>query len=298
MNKKEFLIKVLLEIKRRILFFNINNSNIRGLADREVCYKKMKRKLKKEIKYELLNKKVYSEIIYSNKIWICWFQGIENAPILVKKCIESVKKHMPNHEIIFITNENYNKYVNISENIEKKFKKGNISFAHFSDILRLELLSKYGGYWIDATVLMTSNQNMFDENITPLFVYKNLSLNRKEELAVIASSWLIYSCVENHIIDFTRRLIDAYWKKFNYLINYNVFHILFKIATEVYEDEWNNVPTFSNIPPHVLQFELLNKYDKSRYDKIKDMSCFHKLNRRIVSNENDTNYYTIVNERK
>jgi hypothetical protein len=28
----------------------------------------------------------------SNKVWICWFQGIENAPNIVQKCYESVKK--------------------------------------------------------------------------------------------------------------------------------------------------------------------------------------------------------------
>ena len=52
MKKREFIIKVLLEIKRRMLFFNIHNSNVRGLADREYCYKKLKRKLRKEIKRE------------------------------------------------------------------------------------------------------------------------------------------------------------------------------------------------------------------------------------------------------
>lgn len=297
MGKREFLIKAFLEIKRRILFFNITNSNVRELADREHCYKKLKRKLKKEIKHELLNKSQYSEMIYSNKVWICWLQGIENAPILVKKCIESVKKYMPNHEIILLTNDNYKDYVDIPKNIDIKFKKGYISFTHFSDILRVELLTKYGGYWLDSTVLMTSKQNLFNEKTTPLFVYKNVSLNRKKGLAVVASNWLMYSCVGNHIMDFTRRLIYAYWKKYNYLINYNVFHILFKIAIEIYEEEWNNVPTFSNIPPHILQFELLNKYNKERYEKVKNMSCFHKLNRRITSNENDTNYYMIINER-
>lgn len=296
MNKREFIIKALLELKRRVFFFNISNSNVRGLADREYCYKKLKRKFRKEIKKELLNKSQYSDIVYSNKIWICWFQGIENAPVLVKKCIDSIKKNMPKHEIIILTADNYKSYIEIPEKIELKFKRGYISFAHFSDILRIELLNKYGGYWIDSTVLMTSEQNLFDEEKTPLFVFKNVSLNRKEDLAVVASSWLIYSCKENHIIDFTRRLIYSYWNKYNYLINYNVIHILFKIATEVYNEEWNEVPTFSNIPPHILQFELLNKYNQERYKKIKEMSCFHKLNRRITTNIKDSNYFMIINE--
>ena len=27
----------------------------------------------------------------SNKVWFCWFQGIENAPELVKKCYKSMQ---------------------------------------------------------------------------------------------------------------------------------------------------------------------------------------------------------------
>lgn len=298
MNKREFIIKALLEIKRRIMFFNITNLNVRGLADREHCYKKLKRKLKKEIKNEIQNKSEYSNIVYSKKIWICWFQGLENAPILVKRCIQSVEKYMPNHDITILTSDNYKKYVEIPKHIEEKFRKGYISFAHFSDVLRVELLSKYGGYWIDSTIFMSSEQNLFIENETPLFVFKNISLNQKKDLASVASNWLIYSCEGNHIIDFTRRLLYAYWKKYNFAINYNIFHILFKIATEVYDDEWSNVPTFSNIPPHILQFELLNKYDQKRLEKIKNMSCFHKLNRRIKSADVDTNYYVIIDENR
>lgn len=38
----------------------------------------------------------------SNKVWICWFQGMENAPAIVKKCYESVKKNLSDREIILI----------------------------------------------------------------------------------------------------------------------------------------------------------------------------------------------------
>ncbi len=294
MKKREFVVKAYLETFRRIRLFNIKNSNIRGLADREYCYKKMKRKFRKIIKNERIHMKEYDNIEYSNKIWICWFQGLDNAPILVKKCVDSIMNHMPNSEIIIITSENFSKYVDIPEYIIKKFNKGIISYAHFSDILRMELLTKYGGYWIDATVYMTDKQNIFEQQNTPLFVYKNVSLNRKEGLAVVASSWLIYSCKNNHILEFTKQLLYTYWKKNNILINYNLVHIFFTIATEIYYKEWEKVPTFSNIPPHLLQFELLNKFDNERLNQLKQMSCFHKLNRRVESENKDNFYYYIV----
>lgn len=30
----------------------------------------------------------------SNKVWVCWFQGIENAPNLVKKCYKSLQENL------------------------------------------------------------------------------------------------------------------------------------------------------------------------------------------------------------
>ena len=37
-----------------------------------------------------------------------------------------------------------------------KFTNNIFSITHFSDIIRMALLSKYGGYWIDSTYLVTS----------------------------------------------------------------------------------------------------------------------------------------------
>ena len=42
----------------------------------------------------------------SGKVWVCWFQGIDNAPDLVKKCYESLKNNLRDKEIILITSEN------------------------------------------------------------------------------------------------------------------------------------------------------------------------------------------------
>ena len=50
------------------------------------------------------------------------------------------------------------------EYIVKKWEKGRIPAALFSDLLRLELLIKYGGTWIDSTVLCTGVNENHNEN--------------------------------------------------------------------------------------------------------------------------------------
>ena len=179
------------------------------------------------------------------------------------------------------------------EHIIKKWEKGYITFAHFSDILRIELLSKYGGLWLDSTIFTTKRSELvFNENIE-LFVFKQVDLDRKNSLAVVASNWLIYANKNNNIINLTKKLLYYYWKDYNYAINYNIFHIFFKLATEVYKDEWKNVPTFNNISPHILQFELNDDFQEIRFNEIKNMSDFHKLNWRIKS-ENKNSFYNYI----
>ena len=293
MNKREFLIKAIQYISRNIRYFNVVNSNIIALAERERCYRKLKRKYRKILINDNPVTNDEKIIEKSNKIWICWFQGLENAPELVKACYNSVLKNYKDKEIIVLTEENYEQYVDIPEYILKKWKKGYITFAHFSDILRIELLSKYGGLWLDSTIFTTKRSELvFNENIE-LFVYKQVDLDRKNPLSIVASSWLMYSNKNNNIINLTKKLLHEYWKNYNHIINYNLIHLFFTLSTEVYKDEWDKVPTFNNISPHILQFELNDNFEEVRFNQIRGMSDFHKLNWRIKS-ENKNSYYNYI----
>lgn len=276
--------KGIIYLKKNLLFFNIKNKNIQNLAYREYCYTLLSKKYSKIINNFDYKQHDYK---YSDYVWICWLQGIQKAPPIVKACINSAKVNLKNKKIIILDENNIENYYVFPKYIEVKRKKGIISPAHYTDLLRLCLLTKYGGLWIDATVLVTGkpDNNFFKH---PLFVYQNISLDQKNELSVKASNWLIYSCKNNPILLLTKKLLFEYWKKENKAINYNIFHLFFTMSTKKYNSEWKEVPLFSNIPPHILQFELLKKYDKKRWDEITKMSKFHKLNHRILNFQNDS----------
>ena len=92
---------------------------------------------------------------YSDRIWICWWQGLEQAPELVKVCVNSIQKNAGNHRVIVLTDDNYKDYVDIPEWVEEKKNKGIITRTNYSDLLRLSLLAKHGGMWIDSTFFCT-----------------------------------------------------------------------------------------------------------------------------------------------
>ena len=79
-------------------------------------------------------------------------------PDIVKACYNSIQRHACNHPVILITEENFRDYIDMPEYIINKQKEGYIDITHFSDILRMMLLTKHGGIWMDSTLLIPSKQ--------------------------------------------------------------------------------------------------------------------------------------------
>ena len=55
-------------------------------------------------------KKLRTDLDGSSTIWVCWFQGMEEAPELVKMCYKSLKKYNGYHDIFVLTDENIASY--------------------------------------------------------------------------------------------------------------------------------------------------------------------------------------------
>ena len=92
-----------------------------------------------------------SDPALEGKIWMCWWQGEENAPEIVRACIDSVRRNAGGHEVIVITDENLSDYVHIPDWVLEKVRAGIMSRTNLSDLLRLSLLAEHGGMWLDAT---------------------------------------------------------------------------------------------------------------------------------------------------
>ena len=77
----------------------------------------------------------------------CWF-GRNPKPISVEKCIKSWKKYCANYEIIEWNEENINVEMNVYTLSAYKLKK----YAFLTDYLRLYIVNKYGGIYLDTDV--------------------------------------------------------------------------------------------------------------------------------------------------
>ena len=217
-------------------------------------------------------------------IWMCWLQGMDNAPEIVKRCVDSVKRNMPNYEVRVLTAENMYEYVTLPEHIVRKYKNGTITFTHFSDILRTALLVQHGGIWLDATVLLTDAlpTHMTD---APLFF---LQRSKLQAIPHMGSSWFIVAHKGNAVLRRVLELLSAYWKRENTLWDYYLFHLFFYlvIAKNSQGIEVQKViPYLPNVDAHTLQFSLFNEYDEQIWRQTTSRSPIHKLTWKFNHNE-------------
>ncbi|SHL04666.1 Capsular polysaccharide synthesis protein [Fibrobacter sp. UWH5] len=258
------------------LGFKKKSLEISRQAINNLRLQKIRRWCKKDVFRYRQNELIGKEQTSSNKVWILWLQGIDSAPVVVRRCYESMKKNLRDREIVLLTEANYREYVTFPDYIQKKIDNGVITRTHFSDLLRLELLEHYGGTWIDATVYCSGSNYpdyLFDSN---LFVYQCLKPGLDGECYSI-SSWFMTACTNHPIICLTKHLLYEYWKKRNSMIDYFLIHDFFEIALETYPEEWKKVIPFCNSVPHMLLLRLFDTYDSTMWQAIKGQTCFHKL---------------------
>lgn len=235
------------------------------------------------------------ERMRSNKVWVCWFQGMDSAPELVQQCYASLQAHLTDREIILLTEENYREYVDFPDYIVKKAEVGIIPKAQFSDLLRLALLIRYGGTWIDSTVFCAGKnipEYMLDSD---LFMFQNLKPGLDGHATCI-SNWFITACTNHPLLLLTQALLYEYWKKHDGLINYFIFHDFFQLAVEAYPEEWEKVVPFSNATPHILLLRLFETFDDRIWNAVREMTPFHKLTYKfdIADTKRENTYYAYL----
>lgn len=217
-----------------------------------------------------------------NKVWVLWLQGESNAPQIVKNCISSIKNNMPEYDVVVLDSENLSNYINLPDYIEEKFKKGILSAAHYSDLIRLELLTNHGGVWIDSTVFLTGKLPSFITK-SDLFLFQILKPGLAGH-ALSISSWFMVANAQSKILLFTKNLLYLYWSRYNFLADYFLFHHGIQLAIDIYPTEWAAVPPVDSATPHILQTKLFEPYSEKIFNAITQQSSVHKLTYKFSKN--------------
>ena len=248
-----------------------------------------------------------SAIDPDSAIWICWWDGEETMPLLVKACFRTIQQHAGTHPVTFITKFNYMNYISIPEYILEKLNAGIITVTHFSNMLRASLLFEYGGIWIDTTIL-TLQEICFNnipfhtlkapaKNSTSVTLtrYEGLSKNEKyipnPDTDPQISRWsgfLLAGAKGNIIFDYMKEILYAYWKDHNDQIEYLLFDYTIALG-------YDNIPFMktmidsvpcSSVEKFVMEKNLNNEFSEEQFTRY-CLTPFHKL-----TWKKEFNYYT------
>lgn len=95
-----------------------------------------------------------SQELFDNEtkiIWGYWDTGLEEMPFLAQHAVESWKVRNPNWRVIILDDSTYQQYVSVSDLPTTFFS---LKVQHRSDFLRLAVLLRYGGIYMDASTLV------------------------------------------------------------------------------------------------------------------------------------------------
>lgn len=185
--------------------------------------------------FESQQKRVDSTDVFKKYIWVCWFQGVDKAPTLVKRCIDSIRINAPSeYEVVVLDEVNIPDYVTFPAVILEKYASGIISKAQLSDILRFNLLATYGGVWVDATVFCTKKLS-FTTN-TEFYSLKSQTFDNANSISKGLWTGYFLKCSPEYApFIFIKDCFNKYWEKNDILIDYFLVDYLMLLAFEFFE---------------------------------------------------------------
>jgi len=239
---------------------------------------------------DLTQKPVTTEM--PETIWQFWDNPIgKTTPKIVKSCVESVERFKGDFEHKILDNSTLGNYSDLPAYVFDRLKGGKMSYAHFADLLRLNLLKNHGGIWMDATDYMTNfvpkyivNQDFFvflTDKLThfPYAFMQNCFIRAKKG-SFLCEAWY-EMCVE-------------YWKNETKRFDYFQHQLMFKSLVNnnsTAKDLFAGMPHRSEDETHLLAGNnLFEKFDINQWEGIKNASFFQKTIYKTstgIANEND-----------
>jgi hypothetical protein len=137
-------------------------------------------------------------------IWFLWFQGLDNAPHVVRKCHESWTARNPGWEVVCLDDASLRSVASADYNA------GNFASLcrqHRADLLRMDLLANRGGVWADATCFCVQP---LDDWLVPNLDSGFFAFYRPRAERLI-SNWFLAAEPQNILISRLYEFMFDYW---------------------------------------------------------------------------------------
>ncbi len=213
-------------------------------------------------------------------VFSMWLQGEEKAPKIVKSCWESIRRHS-SKELVILDATSITQWVDLPNGFMDRWRAGKIKSCHVADLCRVELLWKYGGYWMDATDYMC---HPMPESIErePFFMYMS-----DEGWNFFIQNCFIRAYAHHPLMGAWREIIRTYWEQHSRAFDYFLPHRLFRhmVLTDVRISElFSQMPKISHECTQVLWQNYLDKpFNAETFRKLTQEGAFQKLEYKSLS---------------
>jgi len=234
------------------------------------------------------------ELVGKKIIWQFWQQGIdEKTPRLVRTCMDSVKKFSNGHEVIVLSKETLPGYIDeMPDFIWEKFGTGGFDFPQIANLVRLQLLSAYGGVWLDSTIYLTKplEESWLEKDFFALqrsktpppdsvkfTTYDPIGLSWDNASFVRMQNSFMIAKPHHKVIDDLLSIHFEYWRKETQINHYFFFQIMFNRMMQHQAWKSLNCEIVDYADFHRFLIAGLDRFDQTLYDEIVARWGVHKL---------------------
>lgn len=189
--------------------------------------------------------------LYEKTIWFFWNTGLETAPLVVRKCYESLMRNVPDGwQVKVLTEDEAHEYVQLPDFVERLKKEGKMWYALYADLIRLALLYHYGGIWCDATCYLTQPIPTYVTE-APLFMFSYESL--LTTIPAKFENWFIKADRKNYVISKILENLLYYWSQ---PMKKQEYFCWFHIQSALYEQD-EQARTLMNAIPYKFNYDAM-----------------------------------------
>ncbi|HEY0284057.1 MAG TPA: capsular polysaccharide synthesis protein [Vicinamibacterales bacterium] len=211
---------------------------------------------------------------HTDTIWVYWAQGERTMPPIVSACVRELRRRNPASAVVLLDDATIGRYVDIPSWVYDRIFDNK---THFSDILRVSLLARYGGIWVDATCLCVANLHDF---VAPKLASGFLAYARNPDDTFMLSSWFMAADPGSVIPTLLRDALYVYWRTRTTLEHYFLIHFLFEALHNLhrpFREQWAHRAPLDAYEAHRLQLRLTAPFDAGKWAEILAASTVHKL---------------------
>ncbi len=204
------------------------------------------------------------------KVYCYWDAGIDQAPELVRACIARVRELHPDARVLDSTG--IHELITVPERVTAVLAEDHK--AHYADYVRVALLEKYGGIWVDATCWLPGP---LDEAILP-YLGAGVVYPRWTHREI--GNWFIAAVPGSLVITLQRVALEMWWEARDDVPDYFLYHRIFETLHSLipeFRGQWSRVPSLSSTASHLLQLSMMEPWFPGVADIMARLSIVQKL---------------------